>query len=308
LNTSSVNTVYSLSFTDPYFTPDGISRGFDVYRRDVDTSSNQTARIGTYNSSSYGFGLRFGLPLSENDFVSAGIAADYTKVDLTSDSPIQYRDFCGNNTGCSNGSVALNLAWTFDSRDNTLFPRKGVLQRLSSEITVPGLDLEYYRINYRHAWYQPIGDSLTLMLNGELGYADSYGDNNYPFYKNYYLGGVNSVRGFENGSLGPQQLDPATGQLFSVGGTKKVLGNLELFSDIPFIKDSRNFRVSAFFDVGAIYADEQEVTGDSFRYSTGLGLTWVSPFGPLKIVFAQALNDDENDNTETLQFQFGQQF
>jgi outer membrane protein insertion porin family len=308
VNTSNVNTVYSLSYTNPYFTPDGISRGFDIYRRDVDTSSSSTSSIGTYSSSSYGMGVRFGMPLSERDFLSAGLNADYTKVKLTSDSPIQYQNFCANNTGCDNTSIAFNLGWTYDSRDNTLFPNKGVLQRLSSEITVPGLDLEFYKVGYQHAWYQPLSNDFTLMLNGELGYASSYGSNIYPFYKNFYLGGVNSVRGYQNGSLGPKQLDPTTNVYFAVGGTKKVLGNVEIFAPVPLLKDSKQFRMSAFFDAGAVYTDSQSISGDALRYSTGLGLTWVSPFGPLKIVYAKALNADAQDNTQSLQFQLGQQF
>lgn len=308
LNTSSVNTVYSLSYTDPYFTPDGISRGFDIYRRDVDTGSNNTRNIGTYQSSSYGGGVRFGVPLSENDFLSFGLSADYTKIDLTADSPLQYRDFCGNNTGCSNGSVLMNLAWTFDSRDNTLFPKRGVLQRLSAEATIPGLDLEYYKINYKHAWFKELNQDFSIMLNGELGYAASYGSNPYPFYKNFYLGGVNSVRGYANGSLGPQQTDSVTNQEFSVGGTKKVLGNIELFMPIPFVTETKQFRLSSFIDGGAIYLDDQSVTADELRYSVGLGLTWISPFGPLKIVYAKALNEEDTDDTETIQFQLGQQF
>ncbi|PPD17439.1 MAG: outer membrane protein assembly factor BamA, partial [Methylotenera sp.] len=135
INTGRVNTVYSLSYTDPYFTPDGISRGFDIYRRDVNT---QSLDIGTYNSSSYGAGVRFGLPLTERDFFSAGLTADFTKIDLSAGSPRQYLNFCGNSSGCSSNSLALNLGWTHDSRDNTLFPNKGVLQRLTAEATVPG--------------------------------------------------------------------------------------------------------------------------------------------------------------------------
>lgn len=308
INTSKVNTVYSLSYTDPYFTPDGISRGFDIYRRDVDTSSSTTSSIGTYNSSSYGGGVRFGMPLTERDFLSAGLTADYTKVELSSNSPIQYINFCGNTSGCSNSSLLLSLGWTYDSRDNILFPNRGVLQRLTTEVTVPGLDLEYYKINYQHAWYKDLSNNFTLMLNGELGYADSYGSKNYPFFKNFYLGGVNSVRGYENGSLGPRDLDPSTNEEFSVGGTKRVQGNVELFMPVPLLKDTKQFRLSAFIDGGAVYGDNESINSEALRYSVGVGVTWVSPFGPLKLVFAKPINDKEGDNTQTLQFQLGQQF
>ncbi|HEY0562515.1 MAG TPA: outer membrane protein assembly factor BamA [Methylophilus sp.] len=308
INTSRVNTVYSLSFTDPYFTPDGISRGFDVYRRDVDTSTNTTQSIGSYNSSSYGAGVRFGVPLTENDFLSAGLTADFTTIDLNSNSPIQYINFCGNSRGCDSNSVQLSLSWTFDSRDNILFPTRGVLQKLSGEVSIPGLDLQYYKVNYQHAWYKEVADSFTLMLNGELGYADTYGGKQYPFFKNYYLGGVNSLRGFQNGALGPRDIDPSTGEEFSVGGTTRILGNVELFMPVPLVKDSKQFRLSAFIDGGALYGNNESISSDALRFSAGAGITWVSPFGPLKLIFAQPLNDKKGDDTQVLQFQLGQQF
>ena len=305
INTGQVNTTYSLSFTDPYFTPDGISRGFDVYRRDVNT---QSLDIGTYNSSSYGAGVRFGLPLSERDFFSAGLTADYTKIDLSDNSPKQYLDFCGNLSGCSNNSLQLSLGWTHDSRDNTLFPNDGVLQRLTAEASVPGLDLQYYKIEYKHAWYKEIFSDTTLLLNGELGFADSYGSDVYPFFKNFYLGGVNSVRGYDNGAIGPRDIDPVTGQDFAVGGTRRILANAELFVPVPLIKNSSQFRLSTFFDAGNVYSENESLNLDEVRYSTGVGISWFSPFGPLKLVFAKALNAKDSDQTQTLQFQLGQQF
>lgn len=309
INTSRVNTVYSLSFTDPYFTPDGISRGFDVYRRDVDTDTSNTDQLGSYKSSSYGVGVRFGLPLTERDFLSAGITADFTQIELNNRSPIQYINFCGDvNATCNSNSIQLSAGWTFDSRDNILFPNRGVLQRLTAEVAVPGLDLQYYKINYQHAWYKDLTNSFTLMLNGELGYADTYGGKKYPFFKNYFLGGVNSLRGFQNGSLGPRDIDPTSGQEFSVGGTKRILGNVELFMPVPFIKDTKQFRLSAFVDGGSVYADSESINADALRFSAGVGVTWVSPFGPLKLIFAQPLNEKEGDDTQVLQFQLGQQF
>ena len=305
LNTSKLNTIYSLSYTDPYFTPDGISRGFDIYRRDVDTNTNTTSNIGTYQSSSYGLGVRFGLPLTERSSFNIGFTGDITSIDLQANSPIQYIDFCGNTSGCDANSIQVRAGWTYDSRDNLLFPNRGVLQRLNAEISVPGLDLEYYKLEYQHAWYKDVFKNVTFMLNGELGYADSYGTGRYPFFKNFFVGGVNSVRGFENGTVGPRNIDPATGNDFSVGGTTKVVGNAEVFVPVPLIKDSSQFRLSAFFDAGRA---GESISFDELRYSTGVGVSWFSPFGPLKIVFAQPLNEKQGDNTQTLQFQFGQQF
>jgi outer membrane protein insertion porin family len=306
INTSKTNTIYSLSFTDPFFTPDGVSRGFDVYRRDLDTSSNDS--IGTYNSRSYGAGVRFGLPLGEKDFLSAGLTADFTKVDLSSDSPKQYLDFCGNSSGCTSNSLQLSGAWTHDSRDNTLFPNKGVLQRLSAEVSLPVLDLEYYKIDYKHTWFKDVTKNVTFMLNGELGYADSYGNKEYPFFKNFYVGGVNSVRGYDNGSIGPRDFDPGTNEDFAVGGTTRIVGNAEVFVPVPLVKNSSQFRLSAFMDAGNVYGNSESINLGELRYGAGVGVSWFSPFGPLKLVFAKALNAKDTDDTQTLQFQLGSQF
>ncbi|PPD13331.1 outer membrane protein assembly factor BamA [Methylophilus sp.] len=310
VNTSSFNTIYSLSYTDPYYTPDGISRGFDIYRRDVDTSRRNSTQlnVGTYNSQSYGLGVRFGMPMSEMDFISAGLTLDLTEVELSSSSPIQYLDFCGNSSGCSSNSIVFNAGWTYDSRDNILFPRRGVLQRLSGDVSVPGLDLQYYKVSYQHSWYKDLGKDFTLMLNGEAGYADSYGGKNYPFFKNFYAGGVNSVRGFLNSSLGPRATNPNTGSDFAVGGTKRFVGNLELFMPVPFVSQSNQFRLSAFVDGGGVYGKDDSINSEYLRFSTGVGVTWVSPFGPLKLVLAKPLNEKDYDDTQVLQFQFGQQF
>lgn len=305
VNTGKVNTTYSLSYTDPYFTPDGVSRGFDVYRRDVDTGS---LNIGSYNSKSYGAGVRFGLPLSEKDFFSFGLTGDFTKIALSAKSPKQYLDFCGNAKGCSSNSLQLAAAWTHDSRDNTLFPNRGVLQKLSAEVTLPVLDLQYYKLEYKHTWFKDVTKTFTFMLNGELGYADTYGNKEFPFFKNFYVGGVNSVRGFANGAIGPRDFDPGTNSDFAVGGTTRIVGNAEIFTPVPFIKNSSQFRLSAFVDTGSVYANNQSISLGDLRYSTGVGISWFSPFGPLKLVFAKALNKKQGDQTQTMQFQLGSQF
>ena len=303
VNTGKVNTTYSLSYTDPYFTPDGISRGFDVYRRDVDT---QSLNVATYSSKSYGAGVRFGLPLGEKEFFSVGLTGDFTKISLTSNSPKQYIDYCGNSSGCTSNSLPLSAAWSYDSRDNILYPNKGVNQRVTVEVALPVLDLKYYKLEYKHTWYKELKKDYTLMLNGELGYADSYGSKKYPFFKNFYVGGVNSVRGYDNGAIGPRDIDPLTGLDYAIGGTTRIVGNAEIFTPVPFIKNSSQFRLSAFMDAGSVYSSGIKL--GELRYSTGVGVSWFSPFGPLKLVFAKALNKKEGDQTQSLQFQLGQQF
>lgn len=306
VNTGKVNTVYSLSYTDPYFTPDGVSRGIDIYRRDINTSS--LSNVGSYQSSSYGAGLRFGVPLNERDSINFGIATDFTKIDLQSDSPVRYLDYCGNTTGCTSNSIALSGGWTHDSRDSVFFPTKGVIQRITGEVTLPVLDLQYYKIDYKHAWYTEVFKDYTLMLNGEIGYADTYGNDQYPFFKNYYMGGVSSVRGYQTGTLGPKDVDPNTGRIYSVGGTKRLLGNAEFFFPVPGLKNSNQFKMSVFVDGGNVFGINDSYELSELRYTTGLGVSWISPFGPLKLVLATPLNEKEGDDTQVLQFQLGQQF
>jgi outer membrane protein insertion porin family len=305
VNTSSVNTVYSLSFTDPYFTPEGVSRGFDVYSRSVNT---EDLDIGDYDTSSYGAGVRFGIPLTERDAFSIGSTIDFTSVDLSSDSPEQYVDYCNANGGlsdCTSNSLVTNLGWTHDTRDNILFTNSGVLQKLTGEVAMPLLDLKYYKVGYQQTWYKEFIKGFTLMLNGEIGYAESYGGEVYPFFKNYYMGGVSSVRGYSSGSLGPKGVD-SDGEEYSLGGTSRLQANAELYFPIPGLKDSKQFRLSTFLDGGNVF-DGSYDAGD-LRYSTGLALSWISPFGPLKLVLAKPLNDESGDDTEVIQFQLGQQF
>jgi outer membrane protein insertion porin family len=311
VNTGSVNTVYSLSYTDPYFTPDGVSRGFDVYRRDIDSSDLD---VGDFSTSSYGAGVRFGVPLNERDMFTAGLTFDYTDIELEEDPPKRYVDYCGDSSGCDNTTLRLDLGWTHDTRDNILFPNRGVLQRLNGEVGLPGLDQEYYKVTYQHTWYKDFTKTITLMLNGEVGYGESYGSKDYPFFKNFYAGGVNSVRGYETSAIGPRDIDD--GDDYAVGGTRKMVANAELFFPVPFIKDSKQLRLSAFLDAGTVWGEGDSTypegcdntAGDCLRYSTGVGLSWYSPFGPIKLVLAKALNEQEGDKTEVLQFQLGSQF
>ncbi len=305
VNTGKVNTVYSLSYTDPYFTPDGVSRGFDIYRRDVDTSSTSSS---PYSSSSYGTGVRFGIPLNERDGFNFGLAVDFTKVsNLTSESSAQYLEFCNQAFSCTSNSVVATAGWAHDTRDNIMYTNNGVLQKLSTEISLPVLDLQYYKIHYKHSWFKNFYKDFTFMLNGEIGYADSYGNQQYPFFKNFFMGGVGSVRGYDNGSLGPKETN-TNGVAYAVGGTQSLLGNAELFFPIPGLKDSKQFRLSAFVDAGNVYGASEGYNLADLRYSTGVGISWLSPFGPLKLVFAKPLNSQTGDKTQVMQFQLGSQF
>ncbi|MHB9117056.1 MAG: outer membrane protein assembly factor BamA [Burkholderiales bacterium] len=298
LNTSKINTVYALSYTDPYYTVDGVSRGFDFYKRK--TNATQLTAIGSYESNSLGGGIRFGVPLNEQDAINFGLNVDDTQLTVTTDSPQRYQDYVAA-FGNRNNSVAATLGWARDSRDSLLYPTKGQLHRLSGELALPIGDLKYYKASYQYQMFHPIVNDFVLMLNGELGVAKGYGGKDLPFFKNFYAGGVSSVRGYDTGSIGPKDING-----LALGGTRRVVGNAEILFPFPGVKHDKSLRASVFFDGGAIY--DQSGSGDGFRYSTGLAINWSSPFGPLKFSFAKPLNSKEGDKLQRFQFQFGSVF
>lgn len=296
LNTSKVNTVYSLSVTEPYYTVDGVSRGFDLYRRDVDPTEINSAR---YQSSTIGGQLRFAVPISELDTIHYGLGAERTRLTTFSDSPQRFIDFT-NVFGERNTALLGTVGWARDNRDSQIYPTKGRFQRANVEVGLPGGTLRYYKTSYQHQWYYPISRYYTLMLNGEAGIGGGFGDKPMPFFKNYYAGGVSSVRGFDSNSLGPKD---ANGN--PLGGTRRVIGNAEFLFPFPGLTNDRSVRLSAFVDTGMI-ADK--FASDAMRYSAGLAVLWVSPLGPLKISAAQPLNEKEGDRVQRLQFTFGTAF
>lgn len=307
VNTGAINKTYAASFTNPYFTVDGMSLGFDVYKRDLDT--RPLSRVGAFKTETLGAGIRLGIPIAEGDIISLGLAAENTVLGVFSDSPQRYQTFV-NEFGKSTNNFPLTISWARDRRDSAIWPTSGTTHRLFGEVSVPGGDLNYYKASYNQKWYYPITDNLTLLLNGELGYGDGYTGNSLPFFKNFFAGGNNSVRGYNLNSLGPR--DPlitgtTNSSLFSIGGSKRVVGNIELMFPVPFMKDDRSLRLSAFLDGGTTFNKFGELN-NFMRYSTGLAVTWVSPMGPLKISIAQPLNDQPGDNLQRFQFMFGQQF
>jgi outer membrane protein insertion porin family len=212
-------------------------------------------------------------------------------------------------------SLTALLGWTEDSRDDILFPRKGGLRRATAEVSAPGLDIQMYKLTFQQSVYKEITNDLTFMINGQVGYANSYGGKEFPFYKNFYVGGVNSLRGYRLSAVGP--VCPAgdvacgsqnQGRNMFLGGTKQLLGSAELFMPVPFLKNNNQFRLSAFIDAGNVYEESESIKLSSLRYSAGLAVMWISPFGPLKLIVAQPFNDKPTDRTEVFQFQMGQQF
>ncbi|HVL56226.1 MAG TPA: outer membrane protein assembly factor BamA [Burkholderiaceae bacterium] len=299
INTSRVQKVISLQATDPYFTPDGISRSIDVYRRNFDASY---VNLGDYRITSSGVGLRFGVPYTEYDRVFFGAAWEHTGIRLGNNPPRRYVDYV-NTFGTSVSSFLGTLGWLRDSRDSAFVPTRGRLQAANLEFTLPGGDVRYVRGGYNHQWFYPINKDLTIALNGEIAHGRGFGGQPLPLFKNYYAGGIGSVRGFEPNSLGPR--DPVDN--LPLGGQTKLVGAIELLFPIPGTGNDRSIRGFTFFDVGNVY-QRTSIDLSDLRYSVGFGLSWLSPIGPLKLTFGTPLRREPGDRTQRFQFQIGTGF
>lgn len=299
INTSRVNRVYSVSYTNPYYTDDGVSRGFDIYQRDVDSTRTT---ISQYQSSTLGGGIRFGIPITDDETIHYGLAAEQTKLLLTSTSTQRFIDYV-NIFGASTINLMGSVGWTHDNRDSVIYTTSGILQHAFIEAGLPGSDLRYYKLNYQQQWFRPLTKDLTLMLNGEGGIGNGYNGKPLPFYKNYYAGGPGSVRGFVPGSLGPR--DSYNNAL---GGRKKIVGNAELLFPFPGLSKEKSVRLSTFIDAGAVKGDGDMAGTSGLRYSVGLALTWISPVGPLKLSYAKPVNEKPTDKVQKFQFTLGSMF
>ena len=306
LNTGKINQVASFSYTNPYFTVDGISQGFDIYHRNVDTTSTSATTVTPYKSSSNGAAVRFGFPIGEKQSLSFGMGVDQTSISTFDNSSTSIKQFVADN-GETNLTIPLTANWISDGKDSYLFPTTGWYQKAALEVAIPGGDLTFYKASYQLQRYFALSRSFTLMLNGEVGYGDSYGDTKaLPFYKNFYAGGVNTVRGYKAGSLGPQDIYGNT-----IGGNERFVGQTELLWALPGMEKS--VRLGVFFDIGQVWASGGTSAGvpgvdDSLRYSAGLSAAWISPVGPLKVSYGYPINKQDTDKTEAFQFQLGTTF
>jgi outer membrane protein insertion porin family len=298
VNTGKVNRTYALSYLDPYFTVDGISQGFDAYRRTVNASS---LAVGAYITKTLGGGVKFGYPLSETDSISFGLNAENVELDLFDNSPFSYKTFAsqfGNKYTYGAGTVG----WARDRRDSAILTTRGSLTRAAAEAA--GGDLQYYRLSLGSQWFHPLSQTTTFALSADLGYVHGMGSKPVPFFKNFYAGGPGSVRGYRAFSLGPQ--DPDRNAL---GGTRKISGSAELLFPVPGAQQDKSLRLLAFLDAGQVYGQDEKVRLGELRYSAGVGLAWNSPFGPLKVSFGQPLNQKKGfDRVERLQLNFGTTF
>ena len=298
VNTSKSNRQIVLSTIDPYFTADGISRTVDVYER---TNRPLSGQGGDYQLKSRGASVRFGVPFTESDTVYFGTGYESLTIVPGVNLPLSYQAYA-NQFGYTSNSIPLTIGWSRDTRDSALVPTSGRFQRVYSDIGVAG-DIRFLRANYQIQQYIPLNKQFTVALNGELGYGKGLNSQPYPLFKNYYSGGLGSVRGFQQGSLGPRDASD-----IALGGPKKLTLNAELVAPFPGAGNDRTLRLYTFLDAGNVFGDKQSYKVNDLRVSTGFGVSWISPVGPLRIAYALPLRKQLGDKIERLQFQIGTSF
>ncbi|RYX97458.1 MAG: outer membrane protein assembly factor BamA [Comamonadaceae bacterium] len=301
VNTSSSNRQLVLNTIDPYFTADGISRSIDLYHR---TSRPLDGQGGDYGLKTTGASIRFGVPFTESDTVYFGSGIERLGIEKgTNALPGLYQDYV-NQFGQTSNSIPLTIGWTRDSRDSALVPTKGLYQRVYGDWGIAG-DARFVRATYQIQQYIPLNKQFTVALNGEFGWGKGLNGRPFPVFKNSYSGGLGSVRGFQQGSLGPRDTtDPS----LAVGGPKKITLNSELIAPFPGVGNDKTLRLYGFVDAGNVFGEKDPYKLDDLRVSAGIGLSWISPVGPLRIAIANPLRKKPGDRIERLQFQIGTSF
>ena len=309
-NNSNYLTSYQLGFFNPYFTTDGVSLGYNLGWTKRNAGQ---INIANYSTDIVNGSVDFGIPLNEFDQLRFGLDAKHTNLSTTDFSSKQISDFI-NTEGDSFLTLSPTLNWTHDTLNRAIFPSSGGQQRLSGLISVPGSDLSYYKVSYKHQLYFPLAKDFTFRLHGEAAYGDGYGDTkNLPFFENYFAGGTGSVRGFRNNTLGPRDSNS-----YPLGGASKIIGNAELFFPVPFLSETKSVRLGTFLDAGTV---SKAFDISNMRYSAGISGEWLSPFGALSVSAAVPMNAgkteyttsdgrtlDLKDQRQMFQFNFGQNF
>lgn len=326
VNNSQINEVYNFSYNNPYYTKDGISRGFNLFYRSTNADE---ANLGDFTSNDRGASMTYGFPFSEYITGRGGFAAKQTDIALGASTPRYFQAWRDVN-GEEFTTYSVTGSLSFDSRNKVLFPDSGIISSVSTEATFPNGDLNYYKVNYRLNWYLSLAQDLTLMMGGEYGYGNGYGDTTeLPFFENFYAGGTRSVRGFEGNTIGPKGaveipiLDSGNNPVFNpdgtpyvsssfepVGGNRKVLGKMELYVPNPFTDEqSKNFRLSTFVDMGRVYGKGfKVVSDDAIRSSYGVAAVWITPVGALMFNWSWPLKEYDGDKFERFQFNIGAPF
>ena len=304
VNTSRYNRNIVLSSTDPYFTEGGISRTVDVFYR---TTRPYFGDLNAYSLVNSGMGLRFGVPLTEKDTVFLGGNLEQTQIRAGTGLPDAYINY-SNQYGSTSTAVPLTLGWSSDQRDSALIPTRGRYQRVYADYSVAG-DARYYRLNYQVQQYVPLTKKYALAFNSDLGYGAGVSGKPYPIFKNYYVGGLGSVRGFMQGTLGYSRPTSAINpNPVFLGGTKKMVFNAEFVGPFPGAGNDKTLRMFAFVDAGYAYGENDPIRLSELRSSTGVGLSWISPMGPLKFSYGLPIKRRTDDKIQKLQFQIGTSF
>jgi len=298
VNTSKFNRTIVFSTVNPYFTPDGVSRAIDLYHR---SSKPYEEQGGNYQLSTTGAGVRFGVPFSELDTVYFGGSVERIEIKPGTNIPAAYLDYA-ERFGYTSTSIPLSIGWGRDSRDSAIAPTSGRYQRVSGELGVAG-DARYVRGNYQFQQYIPLNKQFTVAFNSELGWGKGLGDRPFPVFKHFYSGGLGSVRGFDQGTLGPRDVTGST-----IGGPKKITLNAEIITPFPGAGNDRSLRAFGFIDAGNVYGEHEKFRVSELRASAGLGLSWISPIGPLRLAAAYPLRKFAGDRIQKLQFQIGTSF
>lgn len=306
----------SLSFRDPFYTPDGISRTVKAFIRETDTSED-SERI-RYFDSTRGGSISFGVPLTEFSRFSMGIGLERTEIDATSGTPQEIQeqlDEFGDVFDIAN----ILLGFSHDTRNRTVFPNSGTINRVNLEIAAPGSDWEYFKVGYDFEFFYPFSDRYTLASRINLDYGKGYGDfDRIPFFKRYFAGGARNLRGYRNGSLGignatEGQDDGSGGQGRDEngnarGGDYRTIGTVEFIFPPPFVEEPGATRFSLFTDFGNVFPTFEDFDVDEFRGSYGVSFIWLSPVGPLSFSYTNPYNDQSNDRIDNFQFSIGSSF
>ncbi|MEY3778229.1 MAG: outer membrane protein assembly factor BamA [Betaproteobacteria bacterium] len=299
INTSRYNRTIVISTTDPYYTPEGISRTVDIFHR---TTRPYLGDLNAYSLVSSGAGMRFGVPFSEIDTVYFGANLEQTSIRPGTNLPNAYVEYM-QQFGYTSNSLPLTVGWARDGRDSALVPTRGMLQRFNSDLSMAG-DARYVRTNYQIQQYTPLTKKYTLALNADFGWGQGLSNRPYPLFKNYFVGGLGSVRGFQQSTLGPSD---TTNSLY-LGGPKKIVMNAEMLAPFPGAGNDRTLRLFAFTDVGRAFGEHEKISLSELRSSYGVGLSWISPMGPLRFSYAMPMRRQVTDKIQRLQFQIGTSF
>ncbi len=298
VSTSKFNQYYVINTTNPYFTDDGVSRTFEYYHR---SSKPYVEQGGDYRLVTSGTGVRFGVPFSELDRVFIGASLEQTEIVPGTNLPASYLAYA-NHFGYTTKTVPMTLGWARDGRDSYLNPTSGKFIRLNSETGVAG-DTRYIKMGTQYQQYFPLSKQYTFAFNADFGLGKGLQGQPYPVFKNYYSGGLGSVRGFEQGTLGPRDVSGMV-----VGGPKKVTINTEFLMPFPGAGNDRSLRLYGFYDMGNVYGEYDKIQLSQLRSSYGVGLSWVSPMGPLRFAWARPARSFTGDRIQRLQFQIGTSF